>query len=151
MSATTARLKSKRQHLAFSAEDRPCYAQRRPEEIVELVLTVPPSTNALYRNKRGGGRVKTEAYRIWRAMAEQLGNAQRPGRRVGQSDLCLYVPPGRADRSNLIKPLEDAAKAIGVIADDSPKYIRNVSLIVDGSRTDCLLVFRPTDLIPQPF
>ncbi len=144
-------LKSKRQHLSFSAEERPQYAQRQPADEVELRLPAPPSTNRLYRNKRGGGRVKTEAYRIWRAMAEQLGNAQRPGRRVGQSDLCLYVPPGRADRSNLIKPLEDAATAIGVIADDSPKYIRNVSLIVDGSRTDCLLVFRPTDLIPQPF
>jgi Holliday junction resolvase RusA-like endonuclease len=144
-------LKSKRQHLTFSAEDRPCYAQRQPAETVELVLPVPPSTNALYRNKRGGGRVKTEAYRIWRAAAEQLGNAQRPGRRVGQSDLSLYVPPGRADRSNLIKPLEDAAKAIGVIADDSPKYIRNVSIIVDASRSDCLLVFRPTDDFGVPF
>lgn len=143
--------KSKRQHLTFKADERPCYVQRTPAEVVELRLPMPPSTNNLYRNKRGGGRIKTEHYRRWRAEAEAIGNLQRPGRRVGPSDLSIYVPQGRGDTSNLIKPLEDVAKVIGVIADDSPKYIRNVAIIRTTEHDDCRLVFRPTEFIPSPF
>ena len=149
---TASDLKSKRQHLRFVAENRPQYAQRQPADEVELRLPVPPSTNRLYRNKRGGpGRVKTQTYRDGRSAAELLGNIQKPKRRDGLSDVTIYAPPGRADRDNIIKPALDACVAIGVIADDNPRYIRNVSLIVDSSRTDCLLVFRPTTDFPQPF
>ncbi|WP_407529405.1 RusA family crossover junction endodeoxyribonuclease [Methylobacterium oryzisoli] len=146
----TSLLKSKRQHLAFKADERPCYVQRTPAEVVELRLPEPPSTNRLFR-RSGPKVVKTEAYRAWRRQAEAVGNLQRLGRRVGPSDVSIYIPETRKDTDNLAKPLIDAARHIGVIADDGPSYVRNVSLIRTSEHEDCRLVFRPTDLIPQPF
>lgn len=145
-------LKSKRQHLSFSAEERPQFAQRLPADEVELVLPEPPSANRLFRNKAGGaGRVKTDAYRAWRLHAETVGSLQRPGRRDGPSDVSIWLPQTRKDTDNTGKAILDACKAIGVIADDGPRYIRNVFIIRDASRTDCRVCFRPTGDFGIPF
>ncbi|CAO4192361.1 hypothetical protein [Methylorubrum extorquens] len=59
-------------------EDRPVYAQRRIVPSVEIRFPLPPSTNSLFANVVGRGRVKTTKYRAWRQQAALLIDVQRP-------------------------------------------------------------------------
>jgi Holliday junction resolvase RusA-like endonuclease len=93
--------------------------------MIEFMLPIPPSTNALYFNLPKGGRAKTEAYKSWlefaqiellRAFREQ-GSPTFPDKqkmrltaRVG----CNY----KRDVSNCVKPAEDALSAFLPIPDD---------------------------------
>lgn len=123
-------------------EERPVYAQRAILDVVTIEIPVPPSTNRLYANRSGGGRIKTTAFRAWRDNAVLTASLKRPARIDGICDVDIHLPPGRADGDNLVKPCLDAAVQIGVIADDSPKFIRHTKVWREDSETLVRMVFR---------
>lgn len=92
-----------------------------------VVLPYPPSTNTLFRNVPGRGRVKTKAYKTWqnaagwevrRSLISSSAVFPLPGRHSLKLEL---VKPDRRKRdiSNAIKAVEDILVEYGVIEDDS--------------------------------
>ncbi|KAB7783452.1 RusA family crossover junction endodeoxyribonuclease [Methylorubrum populi] len=123
-------------------EERPVYAQRRIVPSVEIRFPLPPSTNSLFANVVGRGRVKTPKYRAWRQQAALLIDVQRPGRMAGPCDVAIYLPPFRGDIDNRVKPCLDVAVAAGIIADDGQRYLRGHPLVgIDRTATDVRMVF----------
>ena len=106
-------------------------------------IPVPPSTNALYRNVAGKGRVRTERYVTWANAAGWLIQAQRPDRVPGRICLDISVQRQRAnsDISNRIKAVEDLLVALGVIDDD--KNVDQVT-IRWASITGCNITITPS-------
>jgi hypothetical protein len=106
-------------------EQRPEWLQRQERAQVVLDLPLCPATNNLYANVPGRGRVKTRAYKSWLTQAMLFGQVQRPGRIVGLADLTIHLPAFRGDTDGRVKAAIDAAKAIGVVADDGKRYLRH--------------------------
>lgn len=76
-------------------------------------LPLPPSTNNLYANKRGGGRVLTEEGRAYKeAVMKQLmtegARARCPETPIVFSLWLLFPDRQRRDASNCVKAIEDA-------------------------------------------
>lgn len=89
---------------------------------VTLTLPFPPSTNNLFVNVRGKGRVKSARYAQWCTEAGWEARRQRAGKVEGP--YALYITACRPDArrrdlGNLEKPVSDALKAAGIIEDDS--------------------------------
>lgn len=89
---------------------------------------LPPSTNHLYLNVPGKGRVKTRAYDDWLFQAGLVLNRQIEGRLTGRVDILVSLEDRHAgrDASNCIKPIEDLLVKSGVIEDDRAKYVRSI-------------------------
>ena len=92
----------------------------------EITLPLPPSVNALYRNRKkdgkGRGRIKTERYNTWLNAAGWELNQQKPPKVKGNYILWLYCErpdKRRRDLGNLLKAMEDLLTDLGVIEDDS--------------------------------
>lgn len=86
-----------------------------------LSLPFPPTTNNLFRNVPGKGRVKSDAYKKWLAEAAWLVRQQRPTPILGSYSLAIVAdrPDRRArDLDNLTKAVGDLLKHAGVITDD---------------------------------
>jgi Holliday junction resolvase RusA-like endonuclease len=98
-----------------------------PDNLIVLELPhLPPSTNNLYINVRGRGRVKSGKYVDWLNTAGLILNSQTKGRITGRVDILILVEdchPQR-DASNTIKPVEDLLVKCGVIQDDRAKFVR---------------------------
>lgn len=95
---------------------------------VTFTLPMPPSTNALYRNVPGKGRVKTSDYKAWIKDAGwqmKLQSSPLPLPRLdGPLELRISLPASsRIDIDN-IKALPDLLKKMGAIDDD--KQIRRL-------------------------
>ena len=89
---------------------------------VSLTLPFPPSTNNLFVNIKGKGRVKSARYSAWCTEAGWEARRQRAGRVEGP--YALYITACRPDArrrdlDNIAKPVSDALKTAGVIEDDS--------------------------------
>lgn len=90
--------------------------------MISLSLPYPPTTNNLYRNTRGKGRVKTQRYLTWLRAAgnEVLMQRQKPIAGYVVLNIQLGKPDKRKrDLSNLIKACEDLLVQHGLIEDDS--------------------------------
>jgi Holliday junction resolvase RusA-like endonuclease len=87
---------------------------------VKFSMPIPPSTNALFRNVRGRGRVKTEAYYDFITLGITAIKLQRVPHITGRVVLVIGVERARAtaDISNRLKALEDVIVKAGVIEDD---------------------------------
>jgi Holliday junction resolvase RusA-like endonuclease len=129
-----------RKRARLKPEERPVYAQRRIVPLVEIRFPLPPSTNSLFANVVGRGRVNTPKYRAWRQQAALLIDVQRPGRMAGPCDVTIYLPPFSGDIDNRVKPCLDAAVAAGVLADDGQRYVRRKTVEVDRSATEVRMV-----------
>lgn len=90
---------------------------------IMIAVPVPPSTNRLYANKRGGGRIKTQAYKNWIRQAGWDLRLQKPPHMPGYVAVLYYVPwpkrKGKYDLGNREKALSDLLVKHGVIEDDS--------------------------------
>ena len=83
-------------------------------------LAKPPSTNSLYRNRRGG-RAKTKVYSAWLEAASWQVKVQKPKRVEGKCAVTIRVEKrGRVkeDIDNRIKSVLDLLVATDVIEDD---------------------------------
>ena len=86
-----------------------------------VVLPLPPSANASYRNVPGKGRAKTWAYKLWRNNAVLSIFAQvRADKRVpGRCAITIEIPSStRLDLDNALKPILDALVKSNRIDDD---------------------------------
>lgn len=99
-------------------------------------LPVPPSTNALYANRRRGkgyGRIKTSSYHRWTADADKWlltqWQAIKPHTVTGPCALAIRLPKIRGDASNRIKCVEDYLVSRAITGDD--KHNRKVSIEID--------------------
>jgi Holliday junction resolvase RusA-like endonuclease len=108
-----------------------------------FTLPAPISTNALTRNVAGKGRVKTQAYKDWIALASlELRRQLRPMPRCpGPFHLDILVS-GPGDIDNVVKCIPDLLKREGVIVDDKPQYMvdLHVRYCLDGP---CYVAIRP--------
>lgn len=116
--------------------------------MISIKLPLPPSTNNLYCNRRGGkgyGRIKTQAYRRWQLDADQwlLAQWRRLGRPqiAGGCEIRIRLPKVRGDISNRIKAAEDFLVSRLITSDD--KNNRKVSVEVDPGLADfCVIELR---------
>lgn len=105
--------------------------ERKPLEARTMVLTLPvlpPSTNNLYANAPGKGRVKSRAYEDWISQCGLLLNGQIKGRFNSRVDILIEAEdrhPTR-DSSNFVKPIEDLLVRCGIISDDRAKFVRSI-------------------------
>lgn len=85
-------------------------------------LPFPPTTNHLFFNRPGKGRVRTDRYRTWATAAGWDLKAQKP--QPIEGDFTLEIILGRPDKrrrdaSNLIKAVEDLLVEHRIVEDDS--------------------------------
>ncbi len=95
-------------------------------------LPIPPSSNNLFANKKGCGRIKTRAYTAWLKEADawyylQRLNQQQPI--AGPIELHIRLPQIRGDASNRIKAAEDYLVSRKLTGDD--KNNRKVTVEID--------------------
>ena len=89
-----------------------------PQHAMTVDLPAPPSTNALYV-MRDGLRRKTSVYQRWRRDARLLLSGMRRLPPKTPLGVTIEVAVNRTrDVDNLIKPIQDALQAAGVIHDD---------------------------------
>jgi crossover junction endodeoxyribonuclease RusA len=84
-------------------------------------LPFPPTTNSLFANVPGRGRVRTQRYRTWAVAAGWDLKAQQPQSIEG--DFILEIILGRPDKrrrdaSNFIKAVEDLLVEHRIVEDD---------------------------------
>ena len=89
--------------------------------MIRLELPLPPSSNELFLNPRGGRgrRPLAPRYRAWRLEAGWIVKAARLPKITGPYTFELLVPAKmRGDASNRIKAPEDLFVKLGVTPDD---------------------------------
>lgn len=91
------------------------------------VVAKPPAANNIYAERRDGkGRVKTDEYKKWRALAARSMKEELP--RFGSKEPVRVVigtsMNRQGDLDNIIKPLLDALKVAHVIGDD--RYVDRI-------------------------
>jgi Holliday junction resolvase RusA-like endonuclease len=125
----------------------------QPEPAIAYIALPPPiSTNALFANASGRGRVKTKEYRVWCGEAAKWFLAQRPlPRFTDPVNISLYVGEvdvGDMDSDNTPKAYLDALVSAKIIKDDSRKYVRSSSAVWTPGLRGCLA--KITHSLPPP-
>ena len=108
-----------------SAEVADGVAGSREVQAMKTRLTLhclPPSVNHIYRHKRGGGVVKTEAYRTWAngegySLNRQLANQAKFAGPVYVT-IAMRRPNSRSDLDNRLKGIGDLLQEVGAISND---------------------------------
>lgn len=85
-----------------------------------ICFTAPPSTNSLYANVPGKGRVRTAAYKTWIKTAGWEIKAQPHCRIPGKFEMSIWLPPGiDLDNCKAIADLLGPGKhGLGITDDD---------------------------------
>ena len=106
--------------------------ERKAADEAVFLLPVPPSTNNLFWNVPGKGRVCTTKYNDWKREAMLMIMQQRVGRVSGRIKILIEINNvhQRRDLDNFAKPTQDilADKRINVIDGDSGKYVRELTI-----------------------
>jgi Holliday junction resolvase RusA-like endonuclease len=90
----------------------------------------PPSTNNIYVNVPGKGRMKSRDYRNWQTSQGWEIITQRPKKFYTPVHLIITAAPSKRskeDASNLTKPIEDLLVQQGILPDDGRKYVTGVT------------------------
>lgn len=108
-----------------------------------LKLPFPPSLNNCFVNAKGGGRIPSQRYKAWTTEALWSLKAQHAMKMAG--DLSIHIgivaPDKRSrDCDNLAKPVLDLLVKAGVIADDSNRHVRSVSIEWLASGDPCTVI-----------
>lgn len=100
-----------------------------------IEVPVPPSTNHLFANIPGKGRIRTRAYKSWQELAYPfLSQVARPTRFPVAVLIVVSgnINPSR-DIANVEKAVVDGLVHCGVLPDDSVRYVNdNRQLYVGG-------------------
>jgi len=125
--------------------------------LVNLTLPLPPSVNALYRNRTKQeitngkamgialrGRARTERYKTWMRAAGNALNAAKPGRVEGRYCLTLTIADSaRVDLGNTEKAMSDLLVKHGVIDDDMKASAIHLERSPAIGRHEMLVTIRP--------
>jgi len=107
-----------------------------------IALPGPISTNNLFRNVPGKGRVATSQYAAWKKRADQCIGAHTPVPRFTLPvEITLFVGEngvGQMDSDNTAKAYIDALKNAGVIRDDSRKWLRRSEAVWVPGMAGCV-------------
>ena len=108
--------------------------------MIEFTLPLPVSTNNLYANVPGKGRVKTKAYRAWINEAGWSLKTQRPGSLSGRVKTAYVLPESCGLDADNIKALGDLLESMGVVEND--RLIRDLH-ITFADRENVLVRLEP--------
>ncbi len=98
-----------------------------------LTLPMPPSTNTLYRNVAGKGRVTSARYMRWKEAAATEALLQRQKHIGGPVEVSIRVKRDRrSDIDNRVKAAVDFLVSQGFIDDDRTLC----ALLLNGMRPD---------------
>lgn len=116
---------SERSPAGATGESPPPEGDTRP--VIMFTIPAPPSANGIYANRRGGGRIKTAAYRKWRkAAAEHIAYVERVGPLPTPAEIVISLPRHlTGDADNRIKPTVDAIVASGALPGDTKKHVNS--------------------------
>ena len=96
---------------------------------MRLILPIPPSTNNLFINIAGRGRVISGEYQRWRAAAtDSLWQQKTKCFDVPVSITITVEDKGRRDVDNFAKGICDFLVTHKIIEDDSRKYVRRLTI-----------------------
>jgi Holliday junction resolvase RusA-like endonuclease len=103
----------------------------RNEAMTSLFLPFPPSTNALFKNRKGG-RAKTKKYQTWlveafEALLKQQAYKRDHVDKVAVSVFLKAPTAHRRDADNCLKAICDFLVTHGIIKGDDSRYMRRVS------------------------
>jgi crossover junction endodeoxyribonuclease RusA len=112
-----------------------------------LRLPLPPSTNALYRNVRGIGRVKAVGYKRWLVAAGAYGIVQKPPggfpHFARDFEVVILIPAKtRGDVDNRAKAAIDLCTAWQIISDDRHAQAVTIRRVLDMPADECRLTVR---------
>lgn len=113
-----------------------------------LRLPLPPSTNALFRNVRGIGRVKASGYRRWLISASAYGITQKPPggfpHFARDFEIIVLIPANtRGDCDNRCKAVIDLCTAWHIISDDRHAQEVTIRRVLDMPADECRVTVRP--------
>lgn len=102
-------------------------------------IPIPPSLNNIFATVRGR-RIKTSAYKAWRAEAGYKILAQRPQKHSGDVVVNIQIGPRikNADIDNRIKPVLDVLTETRIISDDA--RVKGVSAAWNDNVQGCEVV-----------
>jgi len=113
---------------------------------ITLVVGKPFSTNAMYRSFARGNSlttIKSSAYRGWEEATRHLIDLQSFEAVRGRYELEIVLPAGnRIDADNTVKSFLDCLRKCGVVVDDSPKYLRRLT-VTHGDEDFTKLIITP--------
>lgn len=115
----------------------------KPEPVRLCFPMLPPSTNGLYLNVRGRGRVRSENYRKWANEAGWLLKSQHPRKFHEPVKVRVELNPPNArafDLDNRNKALLDLLVEHGVIIDDSNRWVRSVTVEQVAAGAPCTVI-----------
>lgn len=108
-----------------------------------LTLPVPPSTNNLFINLPGRGRVISGGYQRWKDAAKDALWGQKITRFNVPVAVTITVPDkGRRDADNFNKGIMDFLVCHEIIEDDSRRYVRRLT-VQFGDVEDCIVEVLP--------
>lgn len=112
-----------------------------------LRLPLPPSTNALYRNVRGIGRVKAVGYKRWLVAAGAYGIVQKPPggfpHFARDFEIIVLIPAKtRGDCDNRAKAAIDLCTAWQIISDDRHAQAVTIRRVLDMPADECRVTVR---------
>lgn len=104
------------------------------EPVIVRLETLPPSVNALYFNKPGKGRVKSDRYRTWlnaegwnlRAQKSRWHSFTGP---VGV-EITTAEPKRKRDLDNAQKGVLDLLVSLQIIPDDNSDWVRDLRISI---------------------
>lgn len=114
-------------------------------EEIRIALPWPPSTNALFLNVRGKGRVATKEYTSWKREAGWTLQAQRPPKFHGPVEITIELCPPhsqRFDLDNRSKCTLDLLTSHQVIRDDHDGFVRAVNIRRVDNAAPCVVTVR---------
>lgn len=110
---------------------------------VRVTLPFPPSTNALFLNVRGKGRVRSPRYRAWAIEAGYALNRHRPIKGPVHVSVALCSPDKRKrDADNSLKPILDLLTAHNIIEADDWTIVRKVEAQWVEAGEPCVVTVR---------
>jgi Holliday junction resolvase RusA-like endonuclease len=109
----------------------PTAFDQRPDATGPIIIALPLlpiSANGLFKNTRKG-RARTKEYDCWLNQMALLARNQCKVRMPHRANISILVEQKseRRDIDNTPKPCIDLLVKLGILADDSSKYVRSVS------------------------